>query len=47
LSIGASALSEAAIAAQVPTGSKKPLSQPAANRRIVAKADVLAPPEPR
>ena len=47
MSIAAHSLSESPIGAQVPAGSKKPLATPPANRRLVAKSDTVAAPEPR
>lgn len=48
MSIAASSISETSIASQPGAGgSKKPRSQVPGNRLIIAKGDVVAPPEPR
>jgi hypothetical protein len=48
MSIAASSLSEVPISSQPGVGSsKKPTSKAPANRLLVAKSDIVAPPEPR
>lgn len=48
MSIAAHALSETPIGAQSPGAtSKKPIDRAPGNRRVVARSDIVAPPEPR